>query len=183
MNLLQRIERRRERELRQAQKFIEKHGVGNLPGKRSETGESSGRQQAGGDGDYWSSGLGEAEEGDLPRRHRNTISYDSFGGLGEYEDWLLDNGKGYTPLVGSNQPQPTLLQLEKRSRMNHVFSFLLPQHVELLYWRHVEGMTLQEIADQEHVSRQAIHSRLKVAEREFRTQFAAHWNDDVTWEV
>lgn len=169
-------------ELREAQEFIAEHGIGNLPGQRFENGESSGRQTAGASGSYSTQGR-EDEDGGLPRRHRDDVSYDTFGSLSEYEDWLLDNGKGYLPLVGGQQPQPTLRELEKRSRMNHVFSFMQPRHIELLYWRHVEGMTLQEIADQEHVSRQAIHSRLKVAEREFKVSFAEHWNDHVTWDV
>jgi len=175
MNLLQRIERRREREQRQAQRWVEKHGVGSMPGRRSETGESAGSDQL---------SRHRAARDELGREHRDPVYYESLpGGLAGLEEDFAATGRLFEPIMGLAQPAPTLRQLEKRSRMNHVFSFMLAAHIELLYWRHVEGMTLQEIADQEHVSRQAIHSRLKVAEREFRAAFAAHWNDDVTWEV
>lgn len=170
------------RERRAAQRWADKHGVGSLPGRRLETGESAMAQRVGHPADPTDASEPRSPEG-LPREHRDTLSYSAHETLDEWELWMLDAGRGYTPLVGANQPQPTMDSLEKRSRMNHVFTYMLPKHVELLYWRHIEGMTLEAISRQESVSRQAIAKRIAVAEADFKSSFAAHWNDDVTWEV
>lgn len=177
---LREIEQETERERRAAQRWTDKHGVGSLPGRRSETGETATRQMVGHSGD---SEEGGSRDEALPRKHRDAVSYDRFDTLAAWEDWMLDSGVSYTPLVSSAQPEPSMDSLEKRSRMNHVFTFMQPRHVELLYWRHVEGMTLEAISRQESVSRQAIAKRLAVAEADFKAAFAAHWNDLVTWEV
>lgn len=181
MKRLAEIEAERQAELRLAQRFAEKQGVGSLPGRRSETGESATAQRVG----HTSNSTDEsAREGDgLARKHRDALSYSGFESMEAWEDWLLDSGQQYTPLVSGVGGHPTMDTLEKRSRMNHVFSFMDPKRVELLYWRHIEGMTLGEIAEQESVSRQAITKRLRVAEAEFKASFADHWNDDITWEV
>lgn len=175
------IERELQNERRAAQRFADKQGVGALPGRRLETGESATQQRVGHDGDHEAAG-GREDDG-MTRRHRDTVSYSRFETMEAWEDWLLDGGHQYTPLVGSSGPEPTMDTLEKRSRMNHVFTFLQPRHVELLYWRHIEGMTLEAISRQEGVSRQAIAKRIGVAEADFKAAFAAHWNDLVTWEV
>ena len=175
------IESQLERERRVAQRWADKHGVGSLPGRRSETGETATQQRVGHEGDSEDAAAREADG--LPRKHRDTLSYSRFETMEDWEDWLLDNGQQYMPMVGSAQPEPDMDTLEKRSRMNHVFTFMLPRHVELLYWRHIEGMTLEAISRQESVSRQAIAKRVGVAEADFKAAFAAHWNDDITWEV
>ena len=165
-----------------AQRFVEKNGVGSLPGRRLETGESATQQRVGHEADH-TSPTGSPDGDGLSRPHREPVSYSGFDSVEAWEDWMLDNQQWFLPMVGVAQPPATIQSLEKRSRMNHVFTFMLEQHVELLYWRHVEGMTLGAIAEQEHVTRQAIAKRLAVAEADFKRCFAAHWNDDVTWEV
>jgi hypothetical protein len=170
-----------DRELKAGHRFADKHGVGSLPGRRSETGESDTPQRVGHSGD--ASAPGGRDSDGLSRPHRDPVSYSAFPSLADWEDWMLAEGEEYLPLVGMPGGGPTVGELEKRSRMNHVFSFMRPDHVELLYWRHVEGMTLEAIARQEEVSRQAIAKRLNVAEAAFKTSFAEHWNDDITWEV
>jgi len=181
MPSLREQEQAQERERRAAQRWVDKHGVGSLPGRRSETGESNTQQRVGHGGDF-TDPSGREDDG-LSRPHREPVSYSTFETMEAWEDWLLDNGQQYTPLVGSAQPEPDMDTLEKRSRMNHVFTFMQPKHVELLYWRHIEGMTLEAISRQEGVSRQAIAKRLGVAESDFKAAFAAHWNDLITWEV
>lgn len=173
------IEAARRKEERQAQRWVDKQGVGALPGRRTETGETAAPQRVGHHGDPTQGGL---RDPDLPRKHRDDVSYDTFGSLSEYEDWLLAHGNEYLPLVSSAQGEPTLDTLEKRARMHHVLTSCDPVRVELLYRRHVEQMTLEGLAVEYGVSRQAIAKRLDVAEAEFRGAFADHWNDDVVWE-
>lgn len=94
---------------------------------------------------------------------------------------MLAEGLNYQPLVGAGTL--TLEQLEKRARMRHVLTFMLPLHVELLMERYVVGggRTLDDLAAEHCVTRQAIIKRLKVAEQDFRRLFAEHWNDDIDW--
>ncbi len=178
MKRLSKLTQEAKTEARRAARFIERHGVGSLPGKRSETGESSGRQSLGHGGDS-TVGDRQADDGGLGRKHRDPVSYDSMGGLAHYEDWLLDSNIGYLPLVGTDAPPPTVEDMERRARMHHVFSYLKAEHVFVLERKHLERMTLQEIADEDGVSRQAIHKRLKKAEDAFRVAFVTHWNDEV----
>lgn len=174
------IERDMRKERKAAERFAEKHGIGSLPGRRLETGETAHQQQV---GHHGNPGVPTGREEGVPRRHRDDVSYSIFDSMEQYEDWLLDTGMNYIPMTASGQPAPSMDQLEKRARMNHVLDFLDPGRVELLQWRHVENMTLQEIANQEGVSKQAILKRLQVAEADFKAAFAEHWNDDVLWEV
>lgn len=174
------IEADMRKEHRLAERFAEKEGVGSLPGRRLETGESAHQGQVGHHGN--AEAPTGREEG-MPRRHRDDVSYSIFDSMEQYEDWLLDTGMNYIPLTASGHPAPTIDQLEKRARMNHVLGKLTAKQVSLLQWRHVENMTLQEIANQEGVSKQAILKRLQVAEADFKAAFAEHWNDDILWEV
>lgn len=187
MSDLQDHERARQNEKRRASRFIERHGIGSLPGRRSETGESAGRQSVGHHGDPTRPSRA-LEDGGVARTHRDVLSYDALpGGLAAYEDRMADERGGndtFNPLVSPYiGAPPNQDELEKRARMNHVFSFMREDQVDLLYWKHVEGMTLQAIADQEGVSRQAIHKRLRRAEAAFAQVHEDHWNDAVLYAV
>lgn len=178
MSDLQDHERQRTNEARRAARFIERHGLGSLPGRRSETGESSGRQSVGHAANPTQAGR---RDDSLPRSHRDVLSYDALpGGLQAYEDQVADGGTThFNPLVSPYiAAPPGADEMEQRARMHHVFAFMRPDQVELLYWKHVEGMTLQAIADQEGVSRQAIHKRLRRADEAFRQAHEDHWQDD-----
>lgn len=158
-------------ELRRAERFITKHGIGNLPKRRSETGESADYERS-----DWLGGADRIQAGVTGRR--NLVSYSQFDTLDAWENWMLDTDQGYSPLVGGATPSG-LEQVEKRARMAHVLSFMLPAHQELLFERHVRGRTLDDIAAEHFVTRQAIIKRLKVAEQDFRKFFGEHWNDPV----
>lgn len=181
MKRLRDVQRDEQRDQRVAQRWADEHDVGNMPGARSETGESSGKQSVGHSGDP--SSMSRGANDDLPRKHRDDVSYSGFASVDDFEQWMLEQGGGYLALVGGGEGHPTMATLEKRARMNHVLSYMDPNRVELLYWKFIEAMTLEEIAVTEGVSKQAISKRLKVASDEFMREFAEHWNDDTPWEV
>lgn len=166
-------------ELREAQQFIEKHGVGELPGPRFANGESSDSQRSDlfGGADRANSKTG----GSHSKFVRMEVQGPGFSSDWTWEEWMQERGVDYTPLVGGSTE--TLEQLEKRARMRHVLTFMLPLHVELLMERYVVGggRTLDDLAAEHCVTRQAIIKRLKVAEQDFRRLFAEHWNDDIDW--
>lgn len=164
--------RHRRAELRSAARWIAKHGIGSLPGRRLTTGESASQERS-----DWLGGRDRIETG-TGGSHSKFVSYGQFPTLEAWEDWMLDTGQKYVPLVGGATPSG-LEQVEKRARMAHVLSFLLPEHQELLFERHVKQRTLDDIAAEHCVTRQAIIKRLKVAEQDFKRAFGQHWNDPV----
>lgn len=173
------IEKQARREGKLAERWLERHGthLGNLPGRRLENGESASKQRSSlltGEFDQ------QAEPGDGTggpgHRVRSIVSYDQHDTVDEWEQAVLASGSGYEPLVGRPQ-QLTKLELERRERLAHVFTFLLPEHVELLLMRHEQGMTLTAMAEELCVTKQAVHARLRVAEQDFRKQYAAHYQD------
>lgn len=162
-----------EEERRAAEKWIAKHGVGSLPGQRSETGESSGRQTAG--AARWRS-----ETGGLPRQHRDNVSYDAYeGGAEQFE---LDN-PGARWLVGT-AGEPTEGELVTRSQVHHVLQLMPAEQVALLYERYLEdgGSSLAEMGKAHGVTKQAMHKRVARATRAFRELWDAHKDDDVLWD-
>ena len=163
------------KELRAAKRFLSKHGIGSLPGPRSPTGESAGDQRSG-----YFAGFDRADTGETGGRR--LVSYDGFPTLEAWEDWMVSQGHQYQPMVGGAHPTQ-MEQLEKRARMKHVLSYMLPDHIELLHARHVEGRTLDDIGKEHGVSRQAIIKRLRTAEADFRRYFAEHWLDELDPEV
>lgn len=160
-------------EQRHAEKWIAKHGVGSLPGPRRDNGESASQERS-----DWLSGADRGQTG-ATGGSRSLTSYDQFDTPEAWEDWMLDAGNPYLPLVGGSVAEATMDQLEKRARMRNVLSRLLPAHVELLFERHVRGRTLDDIAEEHFVTRQAIIKRLRVAEQDFRREFGLHWLDHV----
>jgi hypothetical protein len=163
-----------EEERRAAEKWIAKHGVGSLPGQRSETGESSGRQ-------HLNLGRLRDDEGGLPRKHREDISYDAYDGGAEMFE---QDHPGARWLVGMGN-EPTEGELVTRSQVHHVLSMMLPDQVALLYERYLEdgGSSLAQMGAAHGVSKQAMHKRVTRATRAFRELWEAHKDDDITWEV
>lgn len=185
---LEDIERAAEKERREAERFIAKHNVGSLPGQRFETGESSGRQSV---------APGRLREVDgMPRLHRDTLSYDSYervdrdysGGDGgnnngsAAEQFEQDHPEARFITLGVAMGPLDPEEVVKRARMNHVYSFLREEQVDLLRRWGIEGMTLQEIADEDGVSKQAVHKRLTKAKDAFQAAYAEHWNDETLTE-
>jgi hypothetical protein len=179
----ERLLERREREAREAAQWAAKHGGGDLPGRRSETGETDTPQPV-----RRSKGKpGFTPDGELPREHRDPVSYSAFGTIEEFEDALIESGTSYRPLVTHSMPginiEDSLSRLGKASQLHHCLSFLEKDRVDLLFKRHVERMTLDAIAGEEGVSRQAIIKRLRTAEKHLRDAITEHWDDEVTWEL
>ncbi len=165
------------RERAAALRFIDEFEVGSLPGHRSETGESAGAQRVGHSSNPTSPARQGTDTGDLPRKHRDTLSYDSMGGLSNFEEYLLDNNQQYLPLVSADAPPPDFETMDRRARMNHCLSFLTEGQRRDIERKHLEQMTLQQIADEDKCSRQAVHKRLKRAEVAFQASYAEHWAD------
>jgi len=178
------IERARAKELRDAERFIAKHELGSLPGQRFDTGESSGRQSV-------APGRLRDDDG-MPRLHRDTVSYDGYKrqdntsrtsadgadvaeGLDAY---MEDHPEARFMVVGAAVGGLDYEEVEKRARMNHVYSFIRPEQVDLLRKWGIEGMTLEAIAEEEKVSKQAVHKRLKKAQAAFKEAYVKHWDDE-----
>lgn len=173
MSALSDAERAREKELRDAARFIAKNGVGSLPGERSETGESSGRQTV---------APGRLRESDgLPRQHRDNLSYDAYeGGPEQFE---LDHpGARWLVSLGG---EPSEGELVTRAKVHHVLSKLSEDQVALLYERHLEGggSSLSEMGEAHGVSKQAMHKRVARATKAFKDAWDAYSEDDVLWEA
>jgi len=155
---------------------VKKHGIGSLPGRRFPNGETAEPQRIGAGG---AGAEGGSSSDGLARKHREDVSYSWHDTLDAWEQWLIATGQSYLPLVGGAGGPTTLEQLEKRARMRHVLSFMLPMHVELLYAVHVEGRTQSDVAEEFCITQQAVSKRLAVAEQDFRREFGNHWNDDI----
>jgi hypothetical protein len=148
------------------------HQLGNLPGQRSETGESSGRQSV-------APGRLRQDDG-LARQHRDPTSIDSYpGGAAQYEE---DHPEARFLVVTASLGALDYDEVEKRARMNHVYSFLRDEQVDVLRKWGIEGMTLEAIALEEGVSKQAVHKRLGKAKAAFVAAYEAHWDDDTLTE-
>lgn len=180
------LESERAAEKDAAAAFIAEHEVGSLPGQRSETGESSGRQTV---------GPGRLREDDgLARLHRDTLSVDGYERLDH--DYSFSSGAASTPAeqFEEDHPEARFLvvaqamgsldydEVEKRARMNHVYSFLAESQVDILRKWGIEGMTLEAIATEEGVSKQAVHKRLTKAKAAFVSAYEQHWNDETLTE-
>lgn len=99
----------------------------------------------------------------------------SFGSADDLDSWAEGTGRGGSVLAGMSGV--SLSQLDAQQRVAHCLSFLKPKHRELLRARFMEGRTLEDIAADEGVSRQAIHQRLATAEAEFIRAVGEHWLD------
>ena len=200
---LKTIEREQKREVSRARRWLSHHDVGALPGRRLENGESASKERSSmftgpGQGTelrassargivsiYQHDGSFEDwERAQHGRRSQYIAEQTSPTGrrlqnLGAISRARWDEGL-YEPLVGRLPGQPnhvTKDDLERRDRLEHVMSFLLPEHAELLLERHAERRTLDAIAKDRCVTRQAIIKRLRTAEQDFRKHFGERFND------
>lgn len=97
------------------------------------------------------------------------------GSADDLDYWTESTGRSGTVIAGSSGV--SLSQLDAQQRVAYCLSFLKPKHQELLRARFMEGRTLEDIAADEGVSRQAIHQRLATAEAEFVRVVGEHWLD------
>jgi predicted DNA-binding protein YlxM (UPF0122 family) len=168
----------RAQELRRAKRWLAKHGIGSLPPKqRAETGESLEPQRS-----DWLAG---PDRPSLPTHLRGggrtrVVSYSWADSLEAWEEWMSEAGRAFLPVNGGGEL--TLEQVEKQARLQHVLEFLLPMHVDLLFARFAEQRTLDDIAEEFGISRQAVIKRLRVAVQDLKREIAAHWNDPLSIE-
>lgn len=73
----------------------------------------------------------------------------------------------------------TVEQVEKQLRMANVFKHMRDEDSSLLMMRHVEMMTLDEIAEELDVRKQTVFERIQVAEQNLRRGFGEHWLDPI----
>jgi DNA-directed RNA polymerase specialized sigma24 family protein len=76
----------------------------------------------------------------------------------------------------------TVTQVELQLRMSHVLKQMPDEEVDLLQRRYAGLETLEEIASDLGVSRQAATGRVETALQNLRRAFAEHWNDPVDLE-
>lgn len=96
----------------------------------------------------------------------------------EWEQSKIHGQQAYTPLVGRRQ-NLSPVELDRRKRIEHVLTFLLPMHVDLLLMRHFQEMTLEGMAEEMKCSHVNVLKRLRVAEQDFRKQYGQHYEDDL----
>lgn len=181
-NRKKRLLERRTEEKDEAARWLADHpGLGSFPGKRSETGESDEEDRFAG---LSGENSGHSDHNDPGLRGHGHLSMNSItnydneaGDLEQWEQWHLDNGSALTFLGRS--PSLTPEQLVTRAHVEHVLTFLLPDHRELLVRHHGMRETQDALAADFGISRQAIQQRLRVAEEDFRRAFEAHINDPV----
>lgn len=68
-------------------------------------------------------------------------------------------------------------QVEMQYRMDAVFRAMRHRDVDVLERRYVGLATLDDIAEQLGITRQAVLKRLEAAKANFKVAFAQHWND------
>ncbi len=147
---LRELERERKRELAAASRFIERYGVGELPPKhRLETGEDAAPQRS-----------------EDKRRS---------GDEAQLQRWLVEYAHNVPAIGHQVEPQG----IDTARRVAHVLSFLLPEHVDLLYERYAELRTLEAMAVDRCIRYQSLQDRLAVAEQDFRREFGRHFNDEL----
>ena len=95
----------------------------------------------------------------------------------------LDALSERTPVAALGHSGMTTEQLEKLLRMQGVYAAMRSEDVAILQSRFLEQRTLQEIAEQEGVSPQAVDKRVRKAVQNFKRAFAAHWNDPIDWSI
>lgn len=183
------LESRRDEKDEAARWLADHPGLGELPSarKRSETGESNEPDSfsglSGGGGDRLPNSKDRRLDNDPGLRGHghlsmNTINtYDTGTDLEQWEQWHNDNGSVLV-FLGS-QPSLTPEQVVTRARVEHLLSYMLPEHAELLMRYHGQRETQDALAAEHHVSRQAIQQRLRVAEEDFRRVFVEHWQEEV----
>ena len=154
------VERDMQRERRKAERWLRRHGGDITEGSRSAM--FSGRDRV-------ASGSS--------AQHASIVSIDQHGTVDEWEQAMVESGEWYLPLVGQRQ-ELTADEEERRSRIEYVLQFLLPVHVELLRMRHVERMTLENMAEEFSCSHPNVIKRLKVAEQNFRRAYGQHYEDE-----
>lgn len=98
-----------------------------------------------------------------------------FGSSDDLDAWA--EGTGRSGNVVSARSGVTLHQLDAQQRVAHCLSKLKPEHQELLRARYMEGRTLEDIAAELGITRQAVHQQLTVAHSEFHRTVGQHWND------
>lgn len=99
----------------------------------------------------------------------------SFGSSDDLDSWAEGTGRGGSVLAGMSGA--SLSQLDTQQRVTHCLLFVKDEYRELLRQKYIEGRTLEDIAADEGVSRQAIHQRLSTAEGEFIKAVGEHWFD------
>lgn len=163
------LEEARAVEAKAASRWLKRNpGLGSLPPKphkRSDTGESLARESV--LRDYSPSVL---------RMGVTRVLVEDPELLSEWENRAeKDPTARFEPLMRS--PQLTEDEQERRERMEHVMSFLLPDHVNLLHMRYVERLTLDAIAKECGVTRPAVVQRLNTAKQDFRRAYGQHYAD------
>jgi hypothetical protein len=115
------------------------------------------------------------------RSFTKLTSYDELETRDDWEQAKRLEGEPYNPLVGMFSAGRSLTpeQLARRAQMNHVLSFMLPYHIELLHMRYVEEMTLEAMAAELKVRYQSVQDRLATAEQDFLKAFGEHAQDDI----
>ena len=201
------LERDARKEQRQAARWAEKNGVGSMPGRRAENGESDVREKSTlfsgtvvvrvclcdhliADHDEktlaclicsdCTSATWDVEKGKTPEARKRVYSLDGHDSLDDWEQHQLKVGTRYTVLAGgSTELGPD--ELATRAKVTHVMEFILPMHVELLNMRHVEQLTWEAMAAEFGCSYQAVQDRLRVAEQDFHRLWDKHSDDPIDW--
>lgn len=191
------IERERAQEESKARAWAEREGIGQVPGRRLENGESATHARS-----AWLSGYDQAGGTENePGTSRSITSYDQFETVDDWEEGQVHKQAGratggylgedglpadraglgdagarltgvYTPLVGRGGI--SLAQEELRDVVEWVLTYLLPVHRDLLRMRYEERMTLEAMAEEFRCSHVNIIKRLRVAEQNFRKAFGEH---------
>lgn len=98
-----------------------------------------------------------------------------FGSADDLDAWAEATGRGTGVLAARSGV--SLFQLDAQQRVTYCLSKMKPEHQELLRARYMEGRTLEDIAADMGVSKQAVHQRIQVAHSDFHRTVGLHWND------
>lgn len=112
----------------------------------------------------------------VPERHASLTQNDDASGAAFERVFHFIHGR--QPGQGRHEGM-SLEQVVKMLRMRHCLSFIRPDQAELLYWKYIEAMTYDEIAELLGSTRVTAFKRTRTAKRDLVREVRDHWNDDL----
>lgn len=118
----------------------------------------------------------EQSRDDTPRARTEGHASLTMGNDGSGDSFLSWFKGSVTPIGGHGLNMRSLTTI---LRVRHCLSFLPPEQAALLWQRYVEHRTLDDLATQHGITRQAVFQRGETSKAAFVVAVTEHWNDPI----